>query len=178
MIRNMRDEALRMLQGGGAILDTAREVTALLHDARADAAVIDGVAVVLHGHVRTTMDVDLFVPDKLDACGDALTKNGFTFDAARREFIKNEVPVHLVTSEHVKPVPTEFIELEGIRTVALADLIDMKLASGLHDPLRAQDLADVIGLIRHHKLPATFAARLDKSVRPEFRKLAKAIRIE
>jgi hypothetical protein len=33
----------------------------------------------------------------------------------------------------------------------------------------------VIGLIRHNKLASGFAARLDSSVRPEFRKLVKAI---
>ena len=164
-----------MLQGRGAILETAREVSDLLREANIRAAVIGGVAVVLHGHVRTTMDIDLFAPDKLDACGDALTKSGFTFDPTRREFVKNNVPVHLVTTEHVKQPPREFIELEGIRTVALHELINMKLVSGLNDPLRAQDLADVIGLIRHHRLSPTFAAKLEKSVRPEFRKLVRAI---
>ena len=63
-------------------------------------------------------------------------------------------------------------------TVGLEDLINMKLDSGRRDPLRAQDLADVIGLIRHHGLGADFARRLDKSLRPEFRKLAKAVGTE
>ena len=65
--------------------------------------------------------------------------------------------------------------LESITTVSLTDLINMKLRSGTADLLRAVDLADVIGLIRHHRLKTDFAARLDKSLRPEFRKLVKSI---
>lgn len=68
--------------------------------------------------------------------------------------------------------------MEGILIAALADLISMKLHSGLADPLRAQDLADVIGLIRHRGLKAAFASQLDKPVRPDFRKLARAVQRE
>jgi len=50
----------------------------------------------------------------------------------------------------------------------------MKLASGLRDPLRAIDLADVIGLIRARKLTSDFASKLSRGIRAEFRKLAKA----
>jgi hypothetical protein len=54
----------------------------------------------------------------------------------------------------------------------------MKLASGIKNILRAQDLADVIGLIRQKRLTSEFARKLDKSVRPEYRKLVKAIESE
>jgi hypothetical protein len=69
-------------------------------------------------------------------------------------------------------------EIEGITTVSLADLIEMKLRSGTENLLRAQDLADVIGLIRRHQLSGEFARHLSKELRPEFRKLARAIRRE
>jgi hypothetical protein len=68
--------------------------------------------------------------------------------------------------------------IEGITTVGLADLIEMKLASGMRNMLRAQDLADVIGLIRHNGLTSEYAKHLDKSLRPTFRKLVKAIQQE
>lgn len=54
----------------------------------------------------------------------------------------------------------------------------MKLRSGLESVVRAQDIADVIARIRVHKLIATFAAKLDRSLRPEFRKLVTAVRRE
>jgi hypothetical protein len=56
-----------------------------------------------------------------------------------------------------------------------AGLIGIKLRSGATNLLRAQDLADVIGLIRHHRLTAEFARHLDKSLRPTFRKLVRTI---
>jgi hypothetical protein len=54
----------------------------------------------------------------------------------------------------------------------------MKLRSGTANLLRAQDLADVIGLIRCRKLTGEFARHLGRSLRPTFRKLARAIERE
>jgi hypothetical protein len=54
----------------------------------------------------------------------------------------------------------------------------MKLRSGSTNLLRAQDLADVIGLIRHHQLRRGFARHLDKTLRPAFRKLVYMIQQE
>ena len=51
----------------------------------------------------------------------------------------------------------------------------MKLESGSKNVLRAQDLADVIGLIRQNELTSEFARHLDKSLRSAYRKLVKAI---
>ena len=53
----------------------------------------------------------------------------------------------------------------------------MKLSSGSQNILRAQDLADVIGLIRHNRLTGN-SQYLDKSLRPAYRKLVKAIKQE
>jgi hypothetical protein len=43
------------------------------------------------------------------------------------------------------------IEIDGLGTVALAGLIEMKLHSDGKNFLRAQDLADGIGLLHQHK---------------------------
>jgi hypothetical protein len=171
----VRDEALLVLEGRGMILEIAREVSALMRQAGVDGAVIGGVAVVLHGHVRTTVDVDIFVPGAPEALADALKSAGFIFDSGTKEFAKSGVPVHLVLIDQVRKHPGERIELDGITTISLASLVDMKLRSGAFNPLRAQDLADVIGLIRHHQLRGTFAAKLGADVRGEFRKLVEAI---
>ncbi len=63
-------------------------------------------------------------------------------------------------------------------TVCLADLIAMKLRSGLVKITRAQDLADVLGLIRRRGLKGDFARELDPDLRPAFRKLVNAIASE
>ena len=41
--------------------------------------------------------------------------------------------------------------------------------------MRAIDLADVIGLIRARRLNATFASKIAKELRPDFRRLARAV---
>lgn len=69
----------------------------------------------------------------------------------------------------------ETIEIEGITTVTLIDLINMKLRSGTENLLRAQDLANVIGLIRHHQLSGEFTRHLDKELRPALRKIIRLI---
>jgi hypothetical protein len=167
-------EALLMLEGKGAILDVARRVSHVLESKGLDGAIVGGVAVVLHGHIRTTVDVDIYTPAPAELA-DALRAEGLSFDPAAREFSLENVPVHLVTPDLVPIPPRTFVEIDAIRTPALADLINMKLQSGLSNMLRAQDIADVIGLIRSHKLRGDFARRLDKSLRAEFRKLASAV---
>lgn len=171
-------EALRLLEGDSAILEVARAVSRILCDAGIDGAVIDGVATVLHGHVRTTMDVDLFVPPPAKAVGDLLKANGFRFEPAGKEFVRDGVPVHLVLEEQTGYAPATRTEIDGIVTIKLADLINLKLRSGTRSVTRAQDIADVIGLIRVHALTGAYASQIDKELRSEFRKLAEAVACE
>jgi Nucleotidyltransferase of unknown function (DUF6036) len=172
----LRREALRVLDHRGSILELAREVSEILVREGVRGAVIGGIAVVLHGHVRSTKDIDVFTEEPLELIAKVLCAPGFEFDTERREFVRDGVPVHLVTREQVARPPRKAMEIEGIRTVSLADLIDMKLESGSKKLSRAQDLADVVGLIRQNKLTGEFARHLDKTLRGEYRKLVKAIR--
>jgi hypothetical protein len=175
---NLRDEVLLILDKRGRVLDIAREVSQLMHAAGIPGIVIGGIAVVLHGHVRTTKDVAIFIPPPPEPLANLLTAYGFTFDRRERAFVKHGVPIHLVLPEQVGLAPKKAVTIEGVTTVTLADLIDMKLRSGSSNLLRAQDLADVIGLIRHHRLTSGFARHLDKALRPAFRQLARMIQRE
>ncbi len=175
MNRLLRDEALLLLEGRGAILDVAREVTGVLRKAGVEGAIIGGVAVVLHGYVRTTVDVDVFVPGDLQKVAAALKAAGFSYSRARREFRRNGVPIHLVTADQTRVVPGNPTEIDDVLTVSLPDLVAMKLTSGTRDLLRAIDLADVIGLIRARRLTPAFAAKLPRPLRPTFRKLARTV---
>lgn len=175
---NLRDEALLLLDKRGKVLDIAREVSRLMRAAGIPGAVIGGIAVVLHGHVRTTKDVDIFVPPPLEPLAELLIAHGFLFDRKEKAFIKHGVPVHLVLPEQAGSSLEETIEIDGVTTAPLVDLVEMKLRTGSTNLLRAQDLADVIGLIRHHQLTSAFARHLDKALRPAFRKLARMIQQE
>jgi hypothetical protein len=86
--------------------------------------------------------------------------------------------VHLVKLEQLKQAPCKLVEIEGITKVSLVDLIEMKLRSGSSNLLRAQDLADAIGLIRRHRLTAEFARHLEDSLRSTYRKLVKELELE
>ena len=66
---------------------------------------------------------------------------------------------------------TEYEIIDGIRTIPLPRLIELKLASGMTGRGRLKDLADVQELIRIKELPATFAEQLDMSVREKFHEL-------
>ena len=175
---NLRNEALLILENRGTVLDTAREISRLMRNAGIRGVVIGGVAVVLHGHVRTTNDVDIFVEKPLQPLADLLIRNGFAFDRMEKAFIKHGVPVQLVLPEYVSAPLRGTLEIDGVTTVTLVDLIGMKLRSGSTNLLRAQDLADVIGLIRHHRLTSEFARQVDKTLRPPFRKLVRLIQRE
>ena len=175
---NLRDEALLMLDKRGTLLDIARQVSDLMRATGIPGVVVGGVAVVLHGHVRTTNDIDIFLQPPLEPLADLLTANDFTFNQERKEFVKHGVPVHLVLPDQVGTLQEAAVEIEGITTVTLVDLINMKLRSGGKNLLRAQDLADVIGLIRQRQLTSGFARHLDKALRPAFRKLVRMIEQE
>lgn len=174
----LRNEALLILDKRGAVLDIAREVSRLMREAGLTGAVIGGIAVVLHGHVRTTKDIDILTAPPLEPLATLLKANGFTFDRKERAFLKRGVPIHLVLPDQTGPLSQPAIEIEGVTTVTLPDLVNMKLRSGSSNLLRAQDLADVIGLIRSHQLDSSFARYLDKALRPTFRKLARLVQRE
>ncbi len=77
-----------------------------------------------------------------------------------------------------KPKPVAFpdpatvgVERDGVRCLFLPKLIELKLASGLTNPLRLKDIADVQELIRLLKLPSGLADQLDPSVRGKFLEL-------
>src|SRR5436305_12798104 len=93
----LRDEALSLMDGRGAILDTAREISSLLRDAGVSAPVIGGIAVVLHGHWRSTRDIDLLAGSPLESVAAVLEAHGFRHDPNRREFGPDGIPVHPVT---------------------------------------------------------------------------------
>jgi hypothetical protein len=172
----LRDEALSLLQHRGAILDLARELSQLMRGEGIPGVIIGGIAVFLHGYERTTTDIDVFVDPPLTTLKDLLIANGFEFDEQRREFVKYGVPVQFVTRDLVTRPPRRTVEIDGIITVSLGDLIQMKLESGSKNILRAKDMGDVVELILRHDLGSEFARHLDKTLRPTYRKLIKAMR--
>jgi hypothetical protein len=81
-----------------------------------------------------------------------------------------------------KPKPVAFpeprdvaVDIDGIRYLGLATLIELKLASGMTSLIRQKDLGDVVELIRALKLPLEFGAQLNEYVRGKYEELWRAI---
>src|SRR5262249_35592173 len=92
---------------------------------------------------------------------------------------ENDVPIDFVIAGQYpgdgKPKAVRFPDpaqvAERGRELALlpiARLVELKLASGMSSLDRARDLADVVELIRHAKLPRALADQLDASVRAKY----------
>ncbi|MGH7129266.1 MAG: hypothetical protein ACREIV_11910, partial [Planctomycetaceae bacterium] len=67
-------------------------------------------------------------------------------------------------------------ELEGIPCLELSKLIELKLASGMTNPGRLQDLADVQRLISTLDLPQDLSGQLHPFVQDKYRELWTAVR--
>jgi hypothetical protein len=81
-----------------------------------------------------------------------------------------------------KPKPVRFPPPEvaervgGLMVLPLRDLVELKLASGLTNPDRLKDLADVQELIRHADLPLELGDALDATVRAKYVEIWNATR--
>lgn len=154
------------------ILNIARRLRPLV-----DAPVLGGIAVYLHGGGRSTVDLDLYAADPHTTAAQ-LTAAGARWDRAGREHVLDGVRIHIVTKQDAGVTIERTSIIDGVRVVTLKDLVAIKLLCGLKKPGRSKDLGDVEDLIRSVPLDKRFAARLPKSVRPEFKALVDAVRAE
>jgi hypothetical protein len=178
--------------GSQNIWDMARRCHDVLDAAGLPHAMVDDVAVCLHGYRRNTVDVDVLVrSEDAAAVKQSLEQAQFTWDSVQREFRGPEgIPVQIVLSNaaagddatySVKfPDPSDsdaVVLIDGLPAVTLASLIELKLACGLGNVRRThRDFADVVELILVHDLGGEFARFLHKSVRPAYRKLVRNAR--
>jgi hypothetical protein len=152
------------------ILDVARRLKDPV-----DAPVLGGIAVILHGYVRTTTDLDLYTPDR-NKTDSQLRAAGAAWDAARREHVLNGVPIHTVTPQDAGHVVEKTSIIDGVRVVSLKDLIAIKLLCGLDNVGRSKDIGDVEELIRQVPLDKRFAGKLPPALRGPFKSLVDAVR--
>ena len=185
------DEGLRFFAGKGMINSTLNQIIRKLDERGIDYAVIGAVALNQHGYRRFTEDIDLLLlKEGLERFHDELVGLGFrpAFEGSRRQFRATEgnIRVEIVTSGEYPgdglPKPVKFpepaeasVEIDGIKTITLDKLIELKLASGLSAPHRLKDLADVQELIKAKHLGPEVADRLDPSVRHKYLELQQAV---
>ncbi|HSU26502.1 MAG TPA: hypothetical protein VLI65_11005 [Pyrinomonadaceae bacterium] len=184
-------EGLKFFRGEGMLNDALRRLTNDLDRNGIEYAVIGAIALNQHGYRRFTEDIDLLLTRKgLEKFRESLVGLGYrpAFAGAKKKFrtTAGNVPVEIITAGEypcdglpkavVFPNPEDAcIDIEGIKTVSLEKLIELKLASGITAADRLKDLADVQELIKLKGLREDFAAKLDPFVRDKFRELACAV---
>jgi hypothetical protein len=150
-------------------------------------AVAGGMALAAHGHVRTTVDVDILVTEEgLAAVHRELEGLGylppFTGSKNLRDVVTTVRIEFLVAGQFPgdgKPKPVAFprpdtasVEIDGVKYLSLPALVELKLASGMTGGVnRMKDLVDVVELIKLLNLPRDFSDRIDAYVRPKYDEL-------
>jgi len=173
-----------------AVNETLREIAASFGQLGVPYAVMGGMALVAHGYFRTTEDVDILVsPVSLDTIHSSLIGLGYRplFEGSKNlRNTRTGVRIEFVLAGQFpgdgRPKPVSFpdpeqvaVEKDGIAFVGLSTLIELKLASGMTNPGRLRDLADVQELIRILKLADTFANELNPYVRAKYLELHNAL---
>lgn len=185
------DEGLRFFMGKGMLNETLRKIAKDLENHGIDYSVIGAVALNQHGYRRFTEDIDLLLTrEGLEKFQNELIGLGYrpAFEGATKQFrtTAENVTIEIITTGEYpgdgkeKPVrfprPSEDqIEIDGIKTLTLEKLIELKLASGITAPHRLKDLADVQEIIKIKNLTADYAENLDSFVREKYLELQKAV---
>lgn len=169
---------------------TLHEIARKLDELGVPYAVAGGMALVAHGYMRTTQDVHLLVtPAGLETIHRELDGRGYLPPFTGSKDLRNTqtgVRIEFILTGQYpgdgKPKPVAFpdpatvaLEIDGVQYVNLTTLIELKLASGMTNPGRLRDLADVQELVRVLKMPAEFAERLAPFVRERFVELWRGI---
>ena len=160
---------MRENTGTSGVVETARAAVEVLADHDIPHLIVGGIAVQEHGYPRVTIDVDIVVPDVLEAV-EWLTASltgpfyGVPEVHGRVEDRRNGVFVDLLPAGKVLkrgcrvPFPQPGKVVEELQIVKLEELISLKLDSWSGSPLRRhKDKTDVIELITRRKLPRDLA---------------------
>ncbi len=182
------NEGSRHFEDRGAVQVALRKITRRLREMGVPYAIAGGMALFAHGLRRFTEDVDLLVTeDGLKQIHRELEGAGYRppFPGSKnlRDADSGVRIEFLVTGQFPgdgKPKPVAFplpdavaMEIEGIRYLNLPTLIELKLASGMTNPQRVKDLADVQELIKLLVLPEEMALQLNPYVRLRYAELWK-----
>ncbi|HLX72856.1 MAG TPA: hypothetical protein VKV04_24800 [Verrucomicrobiae bacterium] len=168
---------LRENTGTSGVVESTRTAVARLADHNIPHLIVGGLAVQEYGYERVTIDVDIVVPDVMEAVEfltASLTGPFYRIPETqdRVEDRRNGVIIDLLPAGKVLksgckvPFPQPKAVEEKLQIVSLEDLISLKLDSwNSSRARRVKDKADVTELILRRKLPR------DLAVVPEVRAL-------
>jgi hypothetical protein len=160
---------LREATGTSGLVGSARDAVALLAEHDIPHLIVGGLAVQEHGYPRLTVDVDIVVPDVLEAVKfltASLTGPFYRVPKVedRVEDRRNGVKIDLLPAGKVLrggckvPFPQPGKVTEQLQIVKLEELVSLKLDSWANNPTRRlKDKADVVELIKYRNLPRNLA---------------------
>jgi hypothetical protein len=169
-----------------AVHKALRKVARRLDELGIPYAVVGGMAMFFHGFRRFTEDVDILVTrEGLKEVHRHLEGLGYLPPFSGSKHLRDtEYGVRvefLVTGDFPgdgRPKPVAFpdpaevaVEINGVSFLSLASLIELKLASGMTNPRRIQDLADAQRMIEGLNLSADYANQLHPFVQDKYREL-------
>ncbi|MFO0852214.1 MAG: hypothetical protein U0871_27170 [Gemmataceae bacterium] len=186
----LREGSMHFEQESG-VQKTMRQIARRLDAIGVPYAIVGGMALFFHGYQRFTTDVDLLVtPDGLKLLHEKLDGLGYVPPFTGSKHLRDTdtgVKIEFLTTGDYpgdgKPKPIAFpdpaavrVEANGLWFLSLPALIDLKLSSGMTNPLRGKDLADVQELIAARSLDESFADRLHPFVRDKFLEIVQLLR--
>ena len=183
-------EGLEFFRGKGMLNQAIKKIASDFERENIDYVAVGAIALNRHGYRRFTEDIDLLLtPEGLDRFRSTLIGLGYrpAFEGARKKYRTSEnIPVEIIVAGEYPgdglPKPVVFpkpgdvaVVIDGVKTISLEKLIELKLASGISAPHRLKDLADVQELIKIKQLDVNYADKLDPYVRAKFIELAEAV---
>jgi hypothetical protein len=168
-VTNQAAYILRENTGTSGLVGSARDAVAVLAEHDIPHLIVGGLAVQEHGYPRVTIDVDIVVPDVLEAVEWLTASLTGPFCRVpdfpdRAEDRRNGVLIDLLPAGKVLkrgckvPFPLPGKVAEKVQIVPLAELISLKLDSWHSSPnRRLKDKADVNELILRRNLPRDLA---------------------
>ena len=184
-------EGLRFFEGTGMLNDALVRLAHDLEIKKIDYAVVGAIALNQHGFQRFTTDIDLLLTrEGLGRFRETLVGLGYrpSFEGAQKKYRTTEanIPVDIIITGEFpgdglpKPVafpdPADFsVVIDGVKTISLEKLVEMKLASGMTATDRLKDLADVQELIKIKRLDPSFAEGLNEYVRDKYLELHQGV---
>ena len=174
------DEGGRLFVGESEVNKTLRRITRRLDDLSIPYAVAGGMAMIAHGYVRFTDDVDILVTrEDLHRLHEDVDGRGWVrpFSGSKNlrdadtgvkiEFLlAGDFPGDGKPKPVAFPVPADVaVEIQGVKYLNVATLINLKLASYMTGRDRAKDLGDVQELMKALGLADELTDSIDPYVR-------------
>jgi hypothetical protein len=184
--RRALSEGSRHFEEDSTVFKALHKIAARLKSLGIPYAVVGGMALFRHGLRRFTETVEILVTkDDLKSIREKLDGLGYIQPFQNSKQLRDTeqgVRIEFLTTGDYpgdgKPKPVAFpdpttvsFEADGISYINLPKLVELKLASGMMNPGRLKDLADVLELIKVLNLPVDFAEQLEPFVQDKYKGL-------